>query len=411
MKKKFMSSIRFKALAQAVAVMSLLSLAENTFAQQGSQGNTTIFGGAEMTVFGAHSFATGGGGVQPGIVNTIRTAPYGVLNFGTAASQTGANDANHVDGYVRKLGTTSFIFPVGDNGQYGPFAAEGDGTTGAYFHVDPSSAITSMVGGGNYPVLPTGGPFATSSKDANVTTVSTKEYWDIDGATATKITLTWDGISDVTTLTGSSLTKLGIVGWDGTKWVKIPATVDATSVLGGTSSLTAGSITTTATIVPNTYTAYTLASVVNIIPDLTPTTDIKALSFAEGESRDFIVNLYEINGGDATGAISFRLNKLSAFNITYPTTNTTSSVFDNINTDNENGNWTFTETASLIIVTAKPGVTIPAGGQAKIGFTATRKPGIPGNTTQNLTVTIVGRSGGETNTDNNVVITSITAIK
>ncbi|WP_420153876.1 hypothetical protein [Siphonobacter sp.] len=409
MKKKFMNSIRFKALAQAVAVMSLLSLAENTFAQQGSQGNTTIFGGAQMTVFGAHSFATGGGGVQPGIVNTIRTAPYGVLNFGTAASQTGANDANHVDGYVRKFGTTSFIFPVGDNGQYGPFAAAGDGTTGAYFHVDPSSAVTSMVGGGNYPVLPTGGPFATTSKDANVTTVSTKEYWDIDGATATKLTLTWDGISDVTTLTGSSLTKLGIVGWDGTKWVKIPATVDATSVLGGASSLTAGSITTTAAIVPNTYTAYTLAAVVTIIPNLTPTTDIQALTFTEGQSRDFIVNLYEIYGGDATGAISFRLNKLSAFNITYPTTSTTSAVLNG--TPNENSNWTFTETSSLIIVTAKPGVTIPAGGVAKIGFTATRKPGVAGNTTQNLTVTIVGLSGGETYTDDNQVVTSITAIK
>ncbi len=404
-----MNSIRFKALAQAVAVMSLLSLAENTFAQQGSQGNTTIFGGAQMTVFGAHSFATGGGGVQPGIVNTIRTAPYGVLNFGTAASQTGANDANHVDGYVRKFGTTSFIFPVGDNGQYGPFAAAGDGTTGAYFHVDPSSAVTSMVGGGNYPVLPTGGPFATTSKDANVTTVSTKEYWDIDGATATKLTLTWDGISDVTTLTGSSLTKLGIVGWDGTKWVKIPATVDATSVLGGASSLTAGSITTTAAIVPNTYTAYTLAAVVTIIPNLTPTTDIQALTFTEGQSRDFIVNLYEIYGGDATGAISFRLNKLSAFNITYPTTSTTSAVLNG--TPNENSNWTFTETSSLIIVTAKPGVTIPAGGVAKIGFTATRKPGVAGNTTQNLTVTIVGLSGGETYTDDNQVVTSITAIK
>jgi hypothetical protein len=118
--------------------------------QQGSQGNTTIFSGAQMTFFGNHDFIAGGNGTQPGIIGTVRTAPYGILNFASAATtHANASDASHVDGYVRKLGAGAFIFPVGDNGQYGPFAASADGTTGAYFFTDPTTAITSDLGGGN----------------------------------------------------------------------------------------------------------------------------------------------------------------------------------------------------------------------------------------------------------------------
>ncbi len=98
---------------------------------------------------------------------------------------TGASEAvaalGYVDGYVRKYGTGQFIFPVGDNSKLGQFAASADGTMGAYFYANPSIAITSnLFTGGNYPALPTGGAFSTTTKDADVATVSTVEYWDID---------------------------------------------------------------------------------------------------------------------------------------------------------------------------------------------------------------------------------------
>ena len=205
--------------------------------------------------------------MQPGIIGTVRTAPYGTLSFASAAgSYTGADNADYVDGYTRKSGTTSFIFPVGNNGHYGPFAASANGTTGAYFHADPSSAIVPNPSGGNYPPLPAGAPFSTSSKGSGVTTVSPVEYWDIDGAGSTNVTLTWNAGSAVGTLTGNSLSQLTIVGWDGSKWVIIPSTVDVTSVLGGASSLTAGSITTSAGITPDTYTAYTLGYTGAVLP-------------------------------------------------------------------------------------------------------------------------------------------------
>jgi hypothetical protein len=255
-------------IAAVIAGMLILS-APSAQAQEGSQGNTTIFGGAEMTFFANHNFATGGGGTQPGVILTQREAGnFGVLNFaGANLISTNASDAGYVDGYVRKYGTGAFIFPVGDNGNLGPFAASADGTMGAYFHSDPNTAVTSnLFTGTDYAALPTGGPFATSSMGANLDIVSSVEYWDIDGTGATPLTLTWDAGSAIATLTSSQLNKLTIVGWNGTQWVAIASKVDVTSILGGTSDLTAGSITTTAAVVPNSYTAYTFASLTVPLP-------------------------------------------------------------------------------------------------------------------------------------------------
>lgn len=261
MKKAYTYLIR--ELVKTPILLLFLALVHIAEAQEGSQGNTTIFGGAQMTFFADHNFATGGGGTQPGVILTERAAGnFGVLNFsGDNLVSTNASNAGYVDGYVRKYGTGQFIFPVGDNGNLGQFAASGNGTMGAYFHADPNTATTSnLFAGGNYMALPTGGPFGTSSMGLNVDVVSMIEYWDIDGDGTTPLTLTWDAGSSIGTLTGSQLSKLTIVGWNGTQWVAIDSKIDATSVLGGTSDLTAGSITTTAAIVPNTYTAYTFAA-------------------------------------------------------------------------------------------------------------------------------------------------------
>lgn len=253
-------------LAASTALLLLGQLAQ---AQEGSQGNTTIFGGAQMTFFSNHNFVTGGSGAQPGVILTERASGnFGVLNFsGDNLTSTGASDAGYVDGYVRKYGAGTFIFPVGDNGALGQFAASADGSMGAYFHTDPNTATTSnLFTGSNYAALPNGGPFATSSMGVNVEEVSIIEYWDIDGANATPLTLTWDAGSAIGALTESNLAKLTIVGWNGTQWVAIPSKVDVTSILGGSSSLTAGSITTVSPLAPDSYTAYTFASLILPLP-------------------------------------------------------------------------------------------------------------------------------------------------
>jgi hypothetical protein len=269
MKNIHVNSIPAKTWMNILVLMALLLLTFAARAQEGSQGNTTIFGGAQMTFFADHNFATGGGGAQPGVILTERAAGnFGVLNFsGANLVSTNASDVGYVDGYVRKYGTGQFIFPVGDNGSLGQFAASGDGTMGAYFHSDPNTATTSnLFTGSDYTALPNGGPFATSSMGANVNVVSTVEYWDIDGANATPLTLTWDAGSAIASLTTNDLSKLTIVGWNGTQWVAIPSKFDTTSVLGGTSDLSAGSITTLAPLAPDTYTAYTFAALTIPLP-------------------------------------------------------------------------------------------------------------------------------------------------
>jgi Secretion system C-terminal sorting domain/SprB repeat len=142
-------------------------------------------------------------------------------------------------------------------------------TTAAYFGVNPTTAVTSSLQGGNEPILPSSGVFASSSIPNTLMNVSTSEYWDINGTTSALITLTWNANSNVATMTSNLLSNLTIVGWNGTQWVEIPSTVNANSMLtnlsdpsymGSASSLTAGSIMTNAFVTPNTYEVYTLAS-------------------------------------------------------------------------------------------------------------------------------------------------------
>lgn len=146
-----------------------------------------------------------------------------------------------------------------------------------------------------------------------------------------------------------------------------------------------------------------------VLSDLSPTTEIGSLEFNPAVQRDFVVNIFEINNssGSATPALSFRVAKLSAFDITYPTISGTSNVFTGI--ANSNSDWNFTESTNFITATAKAGITMPANGSKQIGFKATRKSNIATNTNQNITVTVINGSLGEVKTDNNIVQTTITA--
>lgn len=400
-----------------IGVTSLLifmTLGFASRAQEGSQGNTTIFGGAQMTFFGNQNFLVGGSGTQPGVILTERaTGAMGYLNFsGNGLTTTGANDANYVDGYVRKYGTGQFIFPVGDNANLGPFAASADGTSGAYFRADPNVAETSnLFTGGNYTALPSGGPFSTAIKAASVGTVSTVEYWDIDGANATPVTLTWDAGSNISTLTGSNLTKLSIAGWSvaNSRWEIIPAIVDAASVLGGASTLTAGSITSSASIVPNSYLAYTFAAAAGI-PDLTPGQVFSDTQLSIGETVDYVVAISNVGSGPTTLPFVFRVTNFSTSSGLVITQNPASAVIiegdvytlSNADFDVVPSSTRFTFTSKTI-----PAVSLPSSGIKYIGFKITRTGGGIGST--NNTVTIDnGTGGGETPTNNNSIANPIT---
>jgi hypothetical protein len=73
-----------------------------------------------------------------------------------------------------------------------------------------------------------------------------------------------------------------------------------------------------------------------------------------------------------------------------------------------NSDWDFSDTGDFIVVTAKAGKTIPPNGSKAVGFRIVRNTNVS-RSTQNLTATINFGSSGEVFTEDNAVVTSITA--
>ncbi|WP_375448419.1 hypothetical protein [uncultured Fibrella sp.] len=210
----------------------------------GALAQSTLFGDMEVHPggkVGVYNSMT----LNSGYVITPRQMPPSNIAWQPGSVAVGGSDGSHVNGYAETTGNTAFRFPIGNGTtlRTAGISAPASGTfSAAYFSTNPSSGT-----------LPTGSPFSTASLGSGVTGVSPVEYWDINGPSAVQLTLSWDANSSLNTLTGSTLSNLVIVGWDGSKWVNLGGT--ATGTLSGT-----GTITTTTAVVPNTYTAYTFGS-------------------------------------------------------------------------------------------------------------------------------------------------------
>ncbi|MBI3233372.1 MAG: T9SS type A sorting domain-containing protein [Bacteroidetes bacterium] len=170
-----------------------------------------------------------------GIINTGSNA----LEFTSSGTYTGVADANHVNGNVRKLGTGSFSYPVGNGTKYqkadANLTANASGMTVKYQAAD--------AGAGTYL---TSGASSTPLKYYNKL-----EYWDFTPtSTATgTITMYWDsqnnvGISDVSHLKVAHKTASGWANESGT----------------GTGSVSAGSVTSASV---STWSPFTLGSINN----------------------------------------------------------------------------------------------------------------------------------------------------
>lgn len=233
------------------------------FSQSKSKGNTFIHGPREATVFGNHNFTYGGNGVMPGIVGTKRNNPT-CLAFAGTSSVSGVSDQAHVDGYVKNYKHQNFTFPIGDNGFYGPISiASGSPLvspiSAAYYFANPDVAVTSSIVSGNEPPLPQGAPFSRNQRQTGILSVSSIEYWDVDGTNPAILKLHWTNRSNIAELTNSMIVALRIVGWDGTQWVDIPSSLDAGADLSG------GTISTSLPIIPDKYLAYTFGSSCDLV--------------------------------------------------------------------------------------------------------------------------------------------------
>lgn len=223
-----------------IAFFPLTSL--NGFAQQKAYGNIFIPADAEITIFGTQDFA------DAAKINTNRSVHGSTLNVAENVQFLNANENSFVNGALKKLGNSPLMFPVGDGNFYGPFLASGDETTGVYHHVDPASES-----------------FLPTLRQPVLGSVSNTEYWQIKGPNSTSLTLTWNESSALASYV-TKLENVRIVGWKDGIWTEISSKPDANSIFGGTSSLTVGSVTTTAAIIPNDFDAFTIGATANALP-------------------------------------------------------------------------------------------------------------------------------------------------
>jgi len=204
----------------------LLGVTLTANAQGFTNGNLYVHDNGEMHV-AANNFSFS----ATGSTGTSRTTgTFGKISFAASATWSGAVNGHHVNGYVRtyKGDGTQFIFPIGNGTVYAPAATKSNATTG----VD-AAYISSNPTGVGIPL------------DATVDKISNSEYWHVKG-TKTEVTISWRASSNVAATLTNSLIDLTIAGWDGTKWVALSSVVDGTSIMGATSSITSGSITTAA---------------------------------------------------------------------------------------------------------------------------------------------------------------------
>ena len=148
--------------------------------------------------------------------------------------------------------------------------------------------------------------------------------------------------------------------------------------------------------------------VVKELPDFTTTIDIDALVLVSaGDKKDFVVNISEIKGAPSDGPVVVKIIKPSAFLITYGAATSTSNVNGGVSVMNTD--WDITEDGFSLTMILKTGVIIGINTFSSIGFTIERKPGVPAQTSQPITVTIVNGSGLDSLNYNNTYNTVVKA--
>ncbi len=200
---------------------------------------------------GSDNYYFGGGNGQT--ITSRTTSTYGKLIFAYPASAINASDAHYLDGYGSVITTKPFTFPVGQKGVYAPakvIPSTKNAIDAAYYRSSPLTIGATL--------------------DVSIRAISSSEYWNIQGNNTALISLTWRSSSALDAMS-LSMSDLVIAGYDGTKWVEIPSIIDTSSILGGDSSLTSGSITSIETVNLNVYKYFSMGVKENSLAQIEPT--------------------------------------------------------------------------------------------------------------------------------------------
>lgn len=155
-------------------------------------------------------------------INRLFTLTSGIVNTETNLltmtwddpnALSGGSTTAYVDGPLRKFvrNSSTFTFPVGDAGRYGPvyiFGTTSTGNqywTGRYYNVPPSNQ---------------------TSLDPPLQLVSNNEYWEVTGVNGTKanVRIRWDNQSQIIPATALGREKLRVAQYT-TTWTKVGETV------------------------------------------------------------------------------------------------------------------------------------------------------------------------------------------
>lgn len=145
---------------------------------------------------------------------TARNEPDNYLNFFKNAFYTGANNISKVDGYVAINNQQNFTFPVGDAQQLRPLILESTASNTfakcAYFFENPNTPSTFNTN------------FDTERRSLEIGSVSTIEFWRLEGTQPSTIQISWNERSAIETLTDDSSLVIP-VGWSKNRgqWVSL----------------------------------------------------------------------------------------------------------------------------------------------------------------------------------------------
>jgi len=140
------------------------------------------------------------------ITGNITTNENIVILTNLSGAIIGAGSGKYINGYCRKIGNTSFEFPVGNESLYAPIsisAAQDGGSnsdyfTASYYHQMPHDLYDS------------------TQYEPDIVRISEKEYWILDrnGTNNVSVTLSWDLRSGHI----NELSELTVARWDGLTW-------------------------------------------------------------------------------------------------------------------------------------------------------------------------------------------------
>lgn len=176
------------------------------------------------------------------------------LKFSENSFFVGEGNHTKVDGYVSAENKENFTFPVGDEDRIRSLsistAESQNAFKCAYFFENPNSPLSLEDN------------FNTSTLDLNVSGVSDREFWRLEGHAPVNATLSWDDFSNIGAL-GEYISDLTVVGWSKKqmKWINLGNTA-----LEG--SFSSGSIT-SETFIPNEYEIITIGGAIDINETLT----------------------------------------------------------------------------------------------------------------------------------------------